>query len=249
MKIAHIINPLIAKETSDLFHAQPMTFKSMIEAKQYALKKNPYNTIELLATVYEEDMRIIPKEFRRASNLQSSILDIMKPKKPRKLPFVKDVIDKALERNPEYLIYTNVDIALMPDFYTKIIDYIKLGHDGIIINRTTMPSYNNKDLDWFVENIQIGKRHPGYDCFVIKKELYDQFQLGQIVVGINWIGEMIKRNILYLAKNPILLWDSRMTFHMGDDSPVHVSTEYQDQQQFNAHQAQILTTKLESLIK
>ena len=248
MKISHIINPVIVKETSDLFQAQPMTFQSMIESKEYALKENPYNNIELLATVYEEDEDLIPKEFTQVSQLNRSLLDIMQPVKPRKLPFVKDVIDKALETDPDYLIYTNVDIALMPDFYSKIMGYIKLGHDAIIVNRTTMPSYEGQSLNWFVDNISSGKRHIGYDCFVIHKDLYKRFELGKIVIGVNWIGEMLKRNIFCFSKNPILIYDGRMTFHMGDDSPVFTN-DYTDQRTFNETQATILTQKLQTLMK
>lgn len=243
MKLAHIINPVIVNESSDLYHAQPMTFKSMHKAKEKSLKMNPENPIELLSCTYEEDSTYNPRLFTQTRSLDRSILDFIKPKYSRKLPFIKDILDRCNEYAADYLIYTNVDIALTEDFYIKVQNYIKLGHDAIIINRTTMPSYNDQSLEWYLENIESGKPHPGYDCFIIKKELYEMFILGKIAIGINWIGEVLLRNIFKFSQNPILLQQPKMTFHMGDDLS-WTNPKFEDQRQFNQNEANAIINQL-----
>ena len=106
MKISHIINPVIMNKNSDLFYAQPMTFESMLNAKKCAEKISNVN-IELLAACYEEDESIVPDYIKKTSNLTASLLDLMQPIKPRKLPFIKDILDRAVECDSDYIIYTN----------------------------------------------------------------------------------------------------------------------------------------------
>ena len=122
VKIAHIINPVKVKESSDLYNAQPITFESMVVASKYAVK---FNQITLYSTQFEEDKEIIPSDFKILSNLTKSILDINPKYKGKKLPFIKDIFEKLNEvEDADYFIYTNVDIALMPYFYDVVIDYI-----------------------------------------------------------------------------------------------------------------------------
>lgn len=256
MKISHIINPVKVSESSDLFHAQPMTFQSMIESKKYALErihgmhviKNPYDSIELLAAYFEEDEELITDHFIKTTPLKSSLLDVITPRKPRKLPFIKDILDKAAERctNEDYIIYSNVDIALTKEFYTKVIQYIELGHDAIIVNRITMPSYDSQSLQWFLDNIHVGRKHPGYDCFILRKDVYQKFILGKIVVGVNWIGEVLLRNVLRYSHNPIILTSPYMTFHMGDDL-AWTNPDYEDQKIFNQTQAHHIINRLQNI--
>ena len=215
----------------------------MLNAKKWA-EKNSDVKIELLAACYEEDEKLVPKYIKKTDYLTSSLLDFMKPIKPRKLPFIKDILDKAYESDCEYIIYTNVDISLTKEFYTKILKYIEMGHDSMIINRITMPSYTNKSLDWYLENIHTGKNHAGYDCFVFKKSAYKNFKLRNIVIGINWVDEILLRNVLIFAKNPILLQSPYMTFHMGDDV-IWKSLEYKDQRKFNQLEAYALIDELD----
>jgi hypothetical protein len=181
MKIAHIVHALKPNPGSDLIHAQPMTFESMLNAKQ-----NDTN-IELLCTVFPDNDNLIPDGFVKASNITDDLSNYVP--NSRKLPFIKEIFDKC--------------------------------YDAIIINRTTMPNYDNQSLQWYLDNIEQGSSHPGYDCFVIQRDLYKKMVLDNIVIGVNWIGEVVIQNIFYFAKNPILLQRSNLTFHMGDDRTWH----------------------------
>ena len=94
-----------------------------------------------------------------------------------------------------------------------------------------------------MKNIQTGKKHAGYDCFVFKKSAYSKFILGHIVIGINWIDEILLRNVLTFACNPIVLQSPYMTFHMGDDL-IWKDRDYTDQRKFNQLEAYALMDEL-----
>jgi len=86
-KIAHIINPVIVKESSDLFIAQPITFETMRIAQEFA---RGHVDVALYSAQYPEDRPIIPEWFQMTPDLDRSILNIGSFHAKRKLPLVKD---------------------------------------------------------------------------------------------------------------------------------------------------------------
>ena len=213
IKIAHIINPVKVTESSDLYNAQPITFKSMIDAKKYAA-----NNIQIIlyTTQFKEDREIIPTGFKILSNLTKSILDINPNFKGKKLPLIKDIFEKFNEvEDVDYLIYTNVDIALMPYFYDLVFDYINDGHDAIIINRRRLSKYYSSPNELHLMYADLGKSHPGFDCFIFKKDLLNQMVLGNICVGIPFLEATLVHNLVAFAKKPLFVPDKHLTFHVG----------------------------------
>lgn len=81
MRIAHIINPVIVPESSDLFIAQPITFETMNIAKEYA---KPEVEVTLFSAQYSEDHGLIPDFFHKTSDLDRSVLDFGNFKEKRK---------------------------------------------------------------------------------------------------------------------------------------------------------------------
>ncbi|MBJ7428933.1 MAG: hypothetical protein JHD28_08260, partial [Bacteroidia bacterium] len=211
--IAHIINPVKVNESSDLYNSQFITFASIENAKKYC---NCQAEITICTTQFEEDKSIIPNSFTVLSNLAYSILDINKKLSGKKLPLIKDILLKTNEvPNTDYIIYSNSDIALMPFFYDFVIEKIKEKHDAIIINRRRISNkYNSKEQlpQMYAE---LGKSHPGFDCFIFKKELLSKFNLGNICVGIPFLEVTLIHNIIAFAKNPLFVADKHLTFHIG----------------------------------
>ena len=213
-KLIHVVNPVKVNKTSDLCVAQPVTFRSMINAKNFV-----EGTIEVdLCTIgYPEDNSIVPAEFRHLGNLQQSVLDVGCFKKQRKLPLIKDILDSAVkDTDAEYVIYSNVDISLMPYFYEVVAEELR-NHDALIINRRTIASSDTPDLPMSHFYRQLGKVHPGFDCFVFKRELYEDFFLGNACIGANWIGRVLICNLLAHAKSTRIIEDAHLTFHLGDE--------------------------------
>lgn len=215
MKIAHILNPVKVDKNNELYFAQKFTFISIQKAVECFNKKD----VELIncETSFQEDEGISPTFFNQLTNLNRAVSDVNSSlSTSRKLPLIKDVLDKTKEIDDlDYLIYSNVDIGLMPYFYNHVVELIEEGYDAICVNRRRV---NKKYLQ--SESIsQIyadqGKSHPGFDCFVIKKELLNQFVLGDICIGVPFLGVTLLHNIASFAQKPTYLTGKHLTFHLG----------------------------------
>jgi hypothetical protein len=233
LKIAHIINPVSVGEASDLYFAQPITFESMRAAQAFARGKV---TVDLYTTQYEEDHRVLPQGFLTLSDLTRSLTDMGTFQKPRKLPLLRDILDKVYEGAPsaDYIIYTNVDIALMPHFYVVVAKLLQ-EYDGMVINRRTISEKYKSVTDIALMYMEIGDKHPGYDCFVFKRSCYPQFHLKDAVIGSVGIGNLLYLNVLQNAQNFSELKSANLTFHIGDDR-VWKSSQFKDQEAYNRQQ-------------
>lgn len=214
-KIAHIINPVVVDETSDLHAAQPVTFESMRLAKESAAGQVK---VELFSAQYPEDGGLVSEWITRTRDLERSVMDVGSFQKQRKLPLIKDILDRLYANSTaDYFVYTNVDIALMPNFYTTVAGLIESGFDAMVINRRTIaksPADPARiDLMW----AQAGEKHPGYDCFVFRRDAYPDYDLGTACIGANWIGRVLLANVHAQAANFKIFEDLHLSFHLGDD--------------------------------
>lgn len=215
IRITHIINPVKVTESSDLYKSQPITFTTMLRAKKYA---EDVCKICLCTTQYEEDKEIIPHGFVVLSNLTRSVYDINPELKGKKLPLIVDIFDKISESPDfDYCIYTNSDIALMPYFYDVVHQYVLKGHDAIVINRRRLQKNYGDETSLDMMYADLGKSHPGFDCFVMKKDLLNKLILGNICVGIPFVEVTLLHNLFSLANNPLFIPDAHLTFHIGLD--------------------------------
>lgn len=223
-KIAHIINPVKVSEQSDLFTAQPITFESILRARNFSKQKE---NIFLYTTQFEEDKSIIPKEFIQLSNLEKSVRDINPQLKGKKLPLIADILGKLSEaENFDYCIFTNMDIAAMPSFYDAVMEYIAKGHDAIVINRRRLNASYKSIEQLPLMYADLGKSHPGFDCFVFRKELLDKLILENICVGVSFLEVTMVHNLFSFAENPLFVPDAHLTFHIGMEVLVPRNNDY-----------------------
>ncbi|MFK7784702.1 MAG: hypothetical protein AB8B56_06295 [Crocinitomicaceae bacterium] len=212
-KIAHIINPFNASPTSDLYTAQPITFESMRRAKERA---KDVAEIELWSAQYAEDRNMIPEGFLATKDLDRSVLDLGSFEKQLKLPLIGDIVQRLYdESDAEYMIYTNVDIGVYPTFYQEVHRFIDEGLDAFIINRRRLEDHFTKveQLDEIYN--ELGKKHPGFDCFVFHRDLFKNFEFADVCIGVPFIGITFAQNIFALSKNYRLLEEEVLTFHIG----------------------------------
>lgn len=242
ISLAHVINPVKAPETSDLFVAQPITFETMRRAKKLA--KNSRVSVELYSVCFEEDKNICPNEFIHLENLSRSILDKNTFTKNRKLPFIADILEKIyIASRADYIIYTNVDIAIQKEFYIKVSDIIKQGYDAFVINRRTI-SNKYTDISEIEEMYQDkGDKHSGFDCFVFKRSLYPKFILHDTIIGTNWIGAVLISNLIMSSKKFKIFRDEFLTFHIGNDR-IWNSKELDDYEKYNRSQYNLVANDL-----
>lgn len=175
-----------------------------------------YVDVELLSAQFEEDLDVVPEGFKATRNLDRSVLDMEGFEKKIKLPILADILQRLHdESDAEYLIYTNVDIGLYPDFYRFVNRTIDQGHDAFIINRRRLPEtyVSVDDLPAIYQDK--GKKHPGFDCFVFHRNLFPKFHLEGICIGVPFIEITFSQNLFALAKNFKLFEDEFLTFHIG----------------------------------
>jgi hypothetical protein len=234
ISLAHVINPVVVDHTSDLIAAQPITFETMRVAKEFS--KNRVD-VDLCAVQFYDEPRVpLPGEFIKLPDLTRSIADIKAFKRKRELALIKDILD-ALSKSSlaEYFIYTNVDIALQPYFYLSIAKIIEKGTDAFVINRRTIPGrYGDIERIPFMY-AEVGEPHPGYDCFVFRRDMYPKFKLGTICIGTPWIGRALLANMVTYSNQFKEFRKEHLTFHIGDSLEWR-KDEYRDYFQNNRNE-------------
>ena len=214
MKLLHLVNPVKVTKSDELYTAQPITFVSMLNAKDFT--KNTAIEVVLACTQYSEDKEIIPEYLHQLSTLNRSVSDCNSALSGRKLPLLKDILSKSKEiENVDYIIYTNVDIGLMPYFYDAVASYINKGNDAVIINKRRLTSNFNQVEQLPEIYANLGKSHPGFDCFFFKASLLEKLLLDDICVGVPFSGVSLLHNLVAFSENPLILKDSHLTFHIG----------------------------------
>lgn len=212
LKIAHIINPFRPQEDSDLFKAQALTLKSMIKAKKNAKDDAQ---VSLYAVHFEDEAVKLGKDFNTLPFLERSVLDKNNFINKRRLPLISDILKKGMELDADYIIYTNIDITLMPHFYSRVVELLTDGTDGLIINRRRISErhFDHNDLEKM--ELDKGLSHPGFDCFVFKKDMIAKFELADICIGVPYIGITLSQNMFAFCENLKLITEEHLTYHIG----------------------------------
>jgi hypothetical protein len=179
--LAHIINPYSSPKGSEHFVAQPITLASILAAKPH----NPtLYSLELYAAIYKGDEHLVPADFK-IIYLERSLKDVASFENARPLPLMTDILKQLNQASSaDYFIYTNIDIGLQPHFYSSVCEYLTKGYDSLVINRRGIPT-NFNSVEQLPEMYkEKGNDHPGYDCFVFKKEISQKFIFKNICLGI-----------------------------------------------------------------
>ena len=208
------MNPFVAKGDSEFGYVQPITFESMRVAQRGA---GADVKVELLAACMEGESVAVPEGFVATAPLTRTVRDLLSVPAPP-LPLIADLIQRLYDStDAEWLIYTNVDIALQPHFYAEVARYIRQGHDALIINRRRIPGHYRSVGELPLMYGEHGKKHPGFDCFVFHRDLVPQFVLDQVCIGIPFIEILFSQNLFCHAKNFLLVDKAHLTFHIGEE--------------------------------
>lgn len=225
MKFAHVINPVKVKPTSDLYLAQPVTFESIRRAKEFAAG---ISDVELYTICYPEDLEIIPAGFIQLPNLTRSVLDLGKFTRPKKYPVLLDVLSALSNATKaDFLIFSNMDISLMPQFYAAINKIIeKENCDALMVNRRGLTTRYTSVEELPLMYAEFGKPHPGFDCFVFKRELLNKLVLENICLGVSFSEVALVHNLIAFANKLKLVDDLHLTFHLGSEVMPPLDAEY-----------------------
>lgn len=242
-KFSHVINPVLVGPSSDLFVAQPVTFETMCTARRFAIGQIE---VELYSVQFPEDEPLAPADFIPLPPLERSVLDCGQFQQQRKLPLLRDILDRLYQAtDAEYLIYTNVDIGLLPNFYITIRKIIESGIDALVVNRRTISNNYTQINDIPLMYADPGKPHRGWDCFVFRNDLYPHFVLGEMCVGPPRFGLALLANMIAFSRTFQEFSDLHLTFHIGDERQ-GLDSRYAD---YNAHNTRELMKILTTLEK
>ncbi|CAN5338149.1 hypothetical protein BH10BAC1_BH10BAC1_10460 [soil metagenome] len=210
----HLINPVSSTESNSLFEVQSHTLTSISKAKLYAA--NLGIQVQNLVCFTKDNACELSPDFTVIKPLERVSSDTINTSK--KVPFFNDLLNRLNEfSDADYLIYTNLDICLMPNFYASVKAMVENGHDAIIINRRVISNSHLKHGNIERMYADLGKVHSGYDTFIFKKELFKKFILKNICIGVPPVGSDLFYNLFVFAENPILETESHLTFHIGED--------------------------------
>ena len=242
LRIAHIVNPVQVQLPSDLAVAQPITFEAMRIAQKQA---EGQVAVELMAVGYAEDKPMMPADFQILPMLTRSVLDMATFRKQRKLPLLKDILDRLYgSSEADVLIYTNVDIGLQPDFYLSVQEIIDQGFDAFVINRRTISNKHTHPEELPLMWDEAGEPHRGWDCFVFQRDLYPQFVLGDVCVGATRVGLALLANLLAYGRCFFEFRDAQLTFHIGDERRWN-NPAFADYDAHNTHELMEILSYLE----
>ena len=223
MKFAHITNPVKAPEGSELAVIQPITFEAIRRARDFG---GGQPGVELYTVSFAEDHTIIPEYFKKLPDLQRSVLDIAPFKNVRKYPLLLDVLKTLYHGSgAEFLIFTNMDIAPMPQFYLAAAEILNEGYDALIINRRGIPGKYNSVEQLPLMYAEFGKPHPGFDCFIFRRELLQKLVLEDICGGVPFSEVALTHNLIAFAEKLKLVDDMHLTFHIGAEVMPPVNEE------------------------
>jgi hypothetical protein len=243
LSVAHIVNPVAAPGTSDLKIGQPVTIESMRVARRLAEEQV---LVRQLVTCYPEDLAAAPGDFEKTAMLDRSVLDFGSFANPRKLPLLVDVLDRLYKASDgaDYLIYTNMDIALMPSFYLTVAGLVEAGTDAFTINRRTITNRYQAPSDLPLLYAEIGRPHPGRDCFVFPRQAYPRYRLGRVCLGAWGVDYSLVLNLAAFAQRFREFTDLHATFHIGRER-VWRHPQFAEFKAFNASEVEDVLLTLE----
>lgn len=243
LKIAHIVNPVNVKQGSELSVAQPITFATMRQAQAAAAGQV---VVSLFAVGYPEDDPAMPHGFTVLPYLTRSVLDVGRFTPSRKLPLLSDILDSLdAASDADYFVYTNVDIALQPRFYTAVSNHINSGLDAFVINRRTISKTHTTVAAIPQMQQEGGEAHRGWDCFIFSRAVYSQYVLGEICIGAPRMGLALLANLVAHAQQFREFKEEHLTFHLGDDQSWR-SWQPSDYERHNTREAMQVLALLEA---
>ncbi len=214
IRFAHIVNPVAVAETHELFRTQPITFESMRQAKIFAEGKVD---VELLSVQYAEDRKTVPDYFKLLPDLSQSIREVANLPDAKKFPFIADILKSLYENSDaEYLIYTNTDIILVPQFYVAVAQLIdEKKYDAISVSRRRIPFSWNNVYGLPIIQSQMGQLHPGYDCFIFHRSLFSKFIFSNVCIGTGYTSVAFIHNLIAFSEKPFITDELHLTLHLG----------------------------------
>jgi hypothetical protein len=217
---SHIVNPFPAPKDSEHGRASAITFASLRVAAARAGTAGIH--VEVRAVVLPGDERAAEPPCVLAPKLTRTIKDLYKLRPQRPLPLITDLLEKGAEAaRGSYVVFTNMDIAVQPDFYVElrrlILERFGKGMPFIVYRRNVDASFTSPEqlAEMYVAP---GKLAYGYDCFVFPIEYVSKLDLGHCCIGTAHFDDLLFMNLDALSGfRAGRVDDIPLTFHIGNE--------------------------------
>ena len=222
VRFTHILNPYRTHSEQEQA-VQQLTFETIrIAARNVA----PDIQVRCVCVTSPADSGVIPPDFIAAENLTRTVLDVASFAVRKPLPLVFDILDRGVavpEEPPampdceDFIIFSNMDIHLQPHFYTAIAKFIREGYDVVDVHRRTIAQHPPQVDLLPLMFAETGTHHGGLDCIAFPRRKYQAFMRNNACVGMSQVMKGLLINCATQARRYLMLDNSRLTFHLGND--------------------------------
>lgn len=232
MRIAHVIRPGLVSKNSSLKLIQDVTFNSLQVAKEATVVGNAF--VEQYIAVYSDE-EIPYLDFNNCRLiLDRSSLSLAGSPFTLRYALLDEILDKVFEKsNADFIIYSDLDIALKPDFYKGVIELIEKGIDAFAIsNHVLNQKYNRlEQFPTMIEAESIKQNEAG--CIVYSRNYHKRLLLGNSFAGHNWTNVLLICNLMAVCDSFRLFDDSKLTFSLDMDSQIVMDNDTRNYSRFN----------------
>jgi hypothetical protein len=219
ISFTHILNPFVAKPGSEHEVASRVTWETLRRAD--AVARQHGIDVDCCAVILPGDEAAVHLPTRRTVYLKRTVQDVHPMRPARLFPLATDLLKLgARESTSSHVIFSNMDIAVQPHFYTALRDLIEgsVGRDVPF----TVPRLNiDKSLAEGPLETMYAATGPvgvGYDCFVIPRELIAELDLGTCCIGAPHFDLLLFMALDAASRHRVRSLDAeRLTFHLGND--------------------------------
>lgn len=246
--IVHLVNPYLSPAGSRDEAVQALSYETVRRARRLCPGPAVELAVELAGVVAAGEEDSLPEGFASAGILERTVADLQAFQHPRPLPLLFDILDlgcsyarrraaaEGLEAEQVFVIFTNADICVMPQFYGAVAALIERGFETLTINRRSIPEYPPR-IDLLPSMYaEYGADHTGFDCFVFPLAHYPRFVRSDACVGRDFVMRSLLYNLVATARRMAMLRKAHLTFHLGGIGEWS-DPKYADYRRFNVAQA------------
>lgn len=220
VSFTHIINPFVCEPHTEHGIASRITYASLDIA--YARARQAGVKVDISAVILPGEDAAIAAPAKFGGHLHQTVQDIRALYPRRPFPMIADILTAgSTSASGSHVIYTNMDIAVQPDFYVQLRTLIETRFDSetpFIVYRRNIPGhYSGIDQlpDMYDEPGDVAY---GFDCFVFPMTCVSQLDLGQCCIGAAHFDYL-----MFMALDAVSGFrmqrvnDIPLTFHIGND--------------------------------
>jgi hypothetical protein len=242
-RFVHLLNVYAKKGRKTLDQEQTQVLESLREAQQVYARQG--GQVSFVAACEESERQLVPAEFAVKTCIRRRANELPEFRSLPPLPFLFDVLAAARAETTkphEFVVYTNFDIVVQPFFFQFLDYFIGRGFDALIVTRRTVDAVS-LEAPLFIAQSDVGKPHPGMDCFVFPREWLESFTTNTAITGAGLVMRSLLYNLVAKAQRLLFLCSAHLTLHYGDDRPWQ-APEFKAAEAHNAHEAKKLWQRL-----